>query len=240
MIEYRTFRNVEIRAVGDGPNGRPVITVKAITPGVVDDYGSVWMPDTFDADTQARVAADPDDTPSLAWAHRWHDPIGHGLTYEPSDAGPALSFELDDFDAVPRAKQADAQVRSKTIRDCSVGFSDCERRTPTPEDETRWPGCTEVITAARLDEVSLVLRGAVPGAKVLAVRTAGSSVEVDEGAVLALAKKVQDGEITKEAAHVALDLLAGEPKPDPDPDPETGWDDTGIEDDLAIMDGGLG
>ena len=66
-IEHRTFHNVEVRAGDTGPNGRPTVTLQAIKPYVVDDYGSVWMPDTFDTDVQGRMAADPDDTPALCW-----------------------------------------------------------------------------------------------------------------------------------------------------------------------------
>lgn len=209
--EHRTFRNVEVRAEEQtGPNGRPVVSLRAITPGVVDDYGSVWMPDTFDARIKARMTANPDDTPTLCWSHDWSDPIGHGITYDPSSEGPRIGFELDDFEAVPRARQADAQVRSKTIRDCSVGFSHTKRREPTPEEQVRWPGCVEVIEEADLDEVSLVLRGAVPGAKVLAIRSAGGQRrEVPEALVIDLAKQVADGTLTKEAAQVAIDLAAG-------------------------------
>lgn len=208
MIEHRTFHNVEVRAAGEGPNGRPLVELQAIKPYVVDDYGSVWMPDTFDRIVGGRIAADPDDTPSLCWSHDWADPIGHGLAYLPSDGGPRLTFELDDFDAVPRAKQADAQVKSKTIRDCSVGFSSTKRRDPTSEELARWPGVREVIYEADLDELSLVLRGAVPGAKVLAVRSARSGEMVEVDAVVAIAEKVAAGAISQDVADEALRLLA--------------------------------
>lgn len=206
--EVRTFRNVEVRATDRrGPNGRPVVELRIISPGVVDDYGSVWMADTFDEAILARIAADPDDTPSLCWSHRWDDPIGHGIDYTPDSAGPRMSFQLDDFDAVPRAKQAWAQVQSRTIRDCSVGFYAIERREATTEDMQRWPGAREVITKADLDEVSLVLRGAVPGAKVL--RSSGGLVDID--VVVELARRVQAGEITREEAERAVELLSDDP-----------------------------
>lgn len=221
--ETRTFRNMEVRAVDElGPNGRPVVELRAIRPFVVDDYGSVWMPDTFDTLVGGRIAADPDDTPALCWHHRWDDPIAHGIAFNPDAAGPLLRFELDDFDAVPRAKQADAQVRSKTIRDCSVGFFNTKRRDPTDSEKEMWPGVREVIYEADLDEVSLVLRGAVPGAKVLAIRSAGG--EVGEDAWLAVARKVAAGDLTVAEGKAALALAAedgdqasaGEPDPDAD------------------------
>lgn len=172
MRETRVFHNVEVRVSGKGPNGRPVVTLQAVKPGVVDDYGSLWLATTFDESMTTRTAADPDDTPSLCWGHDWTDAIGHGIGYTPTPTGPLVDFELDEFDAVPRARQADAQLRSKTYRDCSVGFSQATRRPPSEDEVAQYPGVKEVIEKAYLDEVSVVLRGAVPGAKVLALRSA--------------------------------------------------------------------
>lgn len=217
--EHRTFRNVEVRASDKkGPNGRPVVTLRAITPYVVDDYGSVWLPSTFDRAMAARMAADEHDTPALCWSHDWADPIGHGIDYRASENGPEIDFELDDFDAVPRAKQADAQVRSKTIRDCSVGFFDAKRREPTPEEKVRWPGAFEIIEEADLDETSLVLRGAVPGAKVAGIR--GAKVDLD--ALVEIAKRKSAGELTDEQARAAVELLTEASESDPPTPPKEG------------------
>jgi HK97 family phage prohead protease len=227
--EHRTFQNMEIRTTEEtGPNGRPVISLRAIKPGVVDDYGSLWNPRTFDGRMESRTAADAHDTPTLCWAHDWADPIGHGIGYRSDAEGPFVDFELDDFDAVPRARQADAQVRSRTIRDCSVGFSNVKRRPPT-EDETRaHPGIREVIEEADLDEVSLVLRGAVPGAKVLAIRSSnGQRRQVSEAFLKDLAREVESGTMTKAQALVAIDLAAGETaEAPPAPTGEENEDDT--------------
>jgi HK97 family phage prohead protease len=172
-LEYRNAppaserRNAvgEIRAVGDD-TGTPSVTLRAIRPDVVDDYGSVWMADCFDEALSQRL-------PALVWAHDWSNPIGRGVDYRTSGDGPDVIFEFDDFDAVPTARRAYVQTKSGTIRDCSVGFSvpSGGRREPTADEQQKWPGVREVITRAELDEVSLVLRGAVPGAKVLAVRS---------------------------------------------------------------------
>jgi hypothetical protein len=217
--ERRTFRNIEVRASDTkGPNGRPVISLRAITPGVVDDYGSVWLASTFDKAIAARTAADPHDTPALTWAHDWTDPIGHGIRYTPGAGGPMIDFELDDFTAVPRARQADAQVRSKTIRDCSVGFFDAVRREPTTEERIMWPGVLEVITEADLDETALVLRGAVPGAKVAGIR--GASVDLD--AVIEIGRRKLAGELTDEEAKAAVELLSAEAAPGEPPAPKEG------------------
>lgn len=200
--EYRTIRNAGIRAIDATDGGAPGVTLQAITPNIVDDYGSVFTPDCFDRSIEERG-------PVLCWAHNWADPIGHPVGYETGDGGPRVSFEYDDFDAVPRAKQANSQVRSGTIRDCSVGFSNTKRRDPTDDELAQWPGVREVIFEADLDEISLVLRGAVPGAQVVAYRGAGQrAVTVPIDAVTELARKVNAGEITEDEAHTALELLS--------------------------------
>lgn len=244
MTEHAVRRMAQVRAVtgpedeGAAANDPRVITLRLITPGVVDDYGSLWMAHCFDEDLGQRL-------PSLAWAHNWSEPIGGGFDYRTSDEGPDVMFEFDDFDAVPRAKQAYFQTRSQlrrrpTITDCSVGFFYVQKRTPTAAEEKEYPGITEVIEKAGLDEVSLVLRGAVPGAKVLAIRSAGGTVE--EELVVALGRKVAAGEITEEEAKAALRLAAddageGDPSGTGDqalPDPEqTEQDRLELEADVA-------
>ena len=199
-------RTGEIRAVTDEGGVRSV-TLHCIRPGVVDDYGSVWMPDTFDESLNERL-------PTLCWSHDWGEPLGAGVDFRTSDDGPEVIFEFDDFEAVPMARRAWVQIQPKgnggpaTIRDCSVGFSNTQRRDPTDEERERWPGVKEVITRAELDEVSLVLRGAVPGAKVLAVR---SSPEASVDVAVELARRISAGEITQDEAKAALALLGTEP-----------------------------
>jgi HK97 family phage prohead protease len=205
-IEHRTVRNVEIRAAS--VDGAPGVTLHAIRPGVVDDYGTLWSADAFDESLATRL-------PTLCWAHDWSDPLGPGVDYEPSDDGPAIRFRFSDFEAVPQARRAHAQVLDGTIQDCSVGFWNAERRDPTDAERRDHPGIREVITRAQLDEVSLVLRGAVPGAKVLAVRSGQVSVD----AVIDLARRKVDGEISLDEAKAALDILATDAG-DPDDDGE--------------------
>lgn len=148
----REHRSAEVRQIDDG--GR-TFRARAVTYGIIDDYGTRFMPGCF-ADSLAERL------PVIAWAHSWDDPIGRCVDYIDSADGLDIVGHLDDPDAVPRARQAIAQLRSGTITDVSVGFM----RTA---DRTGSDGVTE-ITGATLDEVSLVLRGAVPGARVLSVR----------------------------------------------------------------------
>jgi len=201
MTKKRETRRAQIRAAE--VDGKPGVTLKTITPNVVDDWGSVFMPDTFDEHLEVR-------RPVLCWSHDWSEPLGPAVSVRAGEDGaPEIDFAFSDFDAVPIARRAHAQVSDGTIGDCSVGFSNTQRRSPTKDEEKRWPGVYEIITKAELDEVSLVLRGAVPGAKVLSVR---SSAEVDLDAVVALAKRVAAGELTQEEAKVAVDLLGGDPE----------------------------
>lgn len=206
--ERRDFRGAEMRVIEEG--GDHFIDLKVISTGIVDDYGSMWDPHCFDAYAQKRM-------PVLCWAHSWADPIGVAVSYTPSDEGPTVRFKFDDFDAVPQAKRAFAQVKSGTIGDCSVGFSNTTRRDPTEEERSAHPGAKEFIVSAELDETSLVLRGAVPGAKVVALRSAGVTAEVPVEFVVDLARKKAAGEITQEEAEAAIELVATQSKPAPPP-----------------------
>lgn len=195
MTIKRETRRAEIRA---SKGAKPGVTLKVITPYVVDDFGSVWMPDAFDASLAKRM-------PTLTWGHDWAEPLGPAVAVRKgTDGSPEIDFEFSNFDAVPMARRAHAQVQDGTILDCSVGFSDIVRRDPTSEELARWPGATEIIERSVLDEVALVLRGAVPGAKVLSMR----SGKVDLDAVVDLARRVSSGEITQAEAQAVVDLLA--------------------------------
>lgn len=191
----------EIRATSK--DGKPAVTLHAIRPGVVDDYGSLWMPDAFDESLAKRM-------PTLCWSHDWNEPLGPPVSYRTSDQGPEVDFTFSDFDAVPQARRAHAQVLDGTIQDCSVGFSDTQRRDPTDAEKAKYPGIREVIERATLDEISLVLRGAVPGAKVLAVRSAGGertgTVTIDQA--VEVGRKLAAGEITLAEAKATLDIVA--------------------------------
>lgn len=200
-------------------DGQHTVDLQVIQTGVVDDYGSLWMADCFDASLAQRM-------PVLAWSHDWSDPIGVGL--ERIDAhspdGPVVRFRFDDFDAVPRAHQAYAQVSAipPTIQDCSVGFTDVVRRDPTDQERIDYPGVLEVMLSATLDETSLVLRGAVPGAKVMALRAAGADDRVPREQVALLMARLGTGELD---LSEALNELKGLTPTDDDAGPDDDEDD---------------
>ena len=188
----RETRTGEIRAATDG-----TIEILAVAYGVTDDYGTQFVRGTFTDSLEDRL-------PVIAWAHSWDEPIGKAVSYREADEGLYLTARLDIGGAVPRADQAYEQARSGTLTDVSVGFM---RRADEERD-----GVT-VITKADLDEVSFVLRGAVPGAKVLAVRSARSGEVVDLTAVEEIARRVVAGEIDQATADEMARLLSAPPAP---------------------------
>jgi len=187
----RETRTGEIRATTDDGT----IEILAVAYGVTDDYGTQFRRGTFTDSLEHHL-------PVIAWAHSWDEPIGRATGFRESDEGLYLTARLDIGGSVPRADQAYEQMRSGTLTDVSVGFM---RRSDEEAD-----GVT-IITKADLDEVSVVLRGAVPGAKVLAVRSARSGEMVEVDAVVAIAKKKSAGEITEAEADEALRLLSAPP-----------------------------
>jgi HK97 family phage prohead protease len=135
-----------------------------MTYGTVDDYETTFLPGVFNESMKARM-------PRVVWAHDWSEPLGRYISYEDDKNGLTLIGEFDDFDAVPRARQAHHQLGSGTIDQFSVGFM--------PEEVTQVDmplgkkGQTKSVMAfvrGRLDEASLVLVGAVPGTELLSVR----------------------------------------------------------------------
>jgi HK97 family phage prohead protease len=123
----------------------------------LDDYKTEFAPGVFN-DSMAEFM------PRITWGHDWHDPLGRWTAYEETDLKYLdLVGEFDDFDAVPRARQAYAQLRSGTISQFSVGFMPQAYERDEETDVIRF-------TRARLDEVALVIVGAVPGTELLAIR----------------------------------------------------------------------
>ena len=197
MSENRGHIRGEVRAVTDDGT----IEILAVAFGVTDDYGTQFRRGTFTASLEERL-------PVIAWSHDWAEPIGKALSYRETDDGLYLTCRLDIGQGIARADQAHAQLRSGTITDVSVGFL---RRASEQE------GDVVIITEADLDEVSVVLRGAVPGAKVLAVRSARSGEVVDLGAVEEIARRVVAGEIDQATADEMARLLSAPAPADPDP-----------------------
>lgn len=221
MSRERNHLRGEVRAVQEDG----IIEVLAVAFGVTDDYGTQFRKGTFTESLERRL-------PVIAFGHDWSDPIGRAVSYRETDEGLYLTARLDVGGAVPRADQAYQQMRSGTLTDVSVGFW----RT-AQEDK----GDYVLITKGDLDEVSVVLRGAVPGSRVLAVRSARTGEQVDLDAVVAIAAKKAAGEIDQATADEALAMLSSPPATPPAPPAEEEEPETGPElvDALAEADAAL-
>lgn len=174
-------------------------TATIIRYGVTDDYQTRWRPGVF---TRSLAEWMPVNT----WGHAWSEPIGRmdDVRHDGDDRTDA-HFRLDldlidgtDRPAVPRAWQAQTQLRSGTLRSVSVGFS--REKFVVADDDV--PEFVE----ADLDEVGLVLRGAVPGAEVTGLR---SRHRVSIAELAELARRVEAGRMTEPEAQTALRLLYG-------------------------------
>lgn len=188
------------------------IEVLAVVWGVIDDYGTRFVKGAFTESIEARL-------PTIAWAHDWSEPVGRAISYRETDEGLFITARLDIGQGIARADQTYAQLRSGTLGDVSIGFWRLA-------DRTADDGVTEIVKG-ELDEVSVVLRGAVPGARVLAVRSARTGEQVDLDAVVAIAAKKAAGEIDQATADEALAMLSSPPATPPAPpaeeeEPETG------------------
>lgn len=179
----------EVRSVTD----EGTFEVLAVAYDVEDDYGTRFVKGVFNDSLEERL-------PVIAWAHDWSEPIGRATGWSETDEGLFITGRLDLGGHVERAKQAHEQMRSGTLTDVSVGFWRLA-------DRTADDGVTEIVKGD-LDEVSVVLRGAVPGAKVMAVRSARTGEQVDLDAVVAIAAKKAAGEIDQATADEALAMLS--------------------------------
>lgn len=216
------------RAIGAEESRQFAATV--LRYNTVDEYGTEFSPECFVESLERRM-------PRIVWGHDWTDPIGRWIRWENviDDDGVRLDLvgEFDDFAAVPRARQAYAQLKSGTIDQFSVGFMPEEARIVVHDGD-------EVVqfTRGRLDEASLVLVGAVPGTALLSVRHPAiqtrndATIPKDKAAALLLdlhqgkidladalqAVKSQQAVSEKPAVDDAAGAAGSSPK-EPDPEP---------------------
>lgn len=162
----RRMHHAQVRSVQI--DGQPGVSLKVIRYGVVDDFGSLWEPGCLIDGLNERL-------PQLACSHDRSvqtSIIGRAVPGFVDDGdGQIVNFRFADFSRVPSADIVHSLVQDQIVDECSVGFRyDYDYRTPTDEERDKYPGITEVITRAFVSEVSIVMEGAVPGAKVLAIR----------------------------------------------------------------------
>lgn len=186
MSEYRSIAPDGVRVVD---TAKHQFEIDTCVYNVVDDYKTRWIPGVFTRSLESKK-------PPLCWAHDWKEPIGHPIDVTDGKDSLRILYQLDDFEAVPRARQAWAQQQSGTLRDASFGFS---RDESVPAD-----GMDGVfdIREARLDECSLVLSGAVPGAMVVGSRG------VRAAQMIALGTALEEGDMTFAQATTLLERAA--------------------------------
>jgi HK97 family phage prohead protease len=196
-IEHRTV-HAEVRTSDADPG---IFEAVVLNYGVIDTYNT-----TFDAGCVRESLEER--MPRITWGHDWKEVIGQYVDYKDTNTELTLVGQLDDFDAVPRAKQAHAQLKSGTIDQFSVGFQRKPNGVKMVEER-------EHFTRIGLDEAALVLAGSVPGTKLVSVRSArpdGLTIvrQVPVEFVVDLGKKIAAGELTHAEAEAALTLAAGQ------------------------------
>lgn len=190
MSEYRSIPRAAVKVDDAGSSHR--IRADVCPYNVVDSYGTRWNHGVWTRSLEARK-------PPMAWAHDWTEPIGRLIDVDDNPKRLQTLHELDDFEAVPRARQAYTQIQSGTITDFSFGFSRQPGGTRADKDNPE----IEDMLDCDLDEVSPVLRGAVPGAKAVGLR--GISPEF----VAELGRQVQTGEMELDRALNLVNLAGG-------------------------------
>lgn len=176
----REIRQSQVLEVRETDTGGHEADIRIVTYGPVDTYGTSWAPDVF-----ARSVAEGPIT--AVWAHDSHRPIGVVGNFRTSDGALDGTLEYLDFDSCPDAKLAYQAMKKKAYRDVSFAF---ERVSERPDPNVR---TATQITDADLIEISPVLRGSVPGSRVLAVRSEDETVSKKVAADLFV--KFSTGEI---------------------------------------------
>jgi HK97 family phage prohead protease len=175
------------RAAADSPG---TVVARCVTYNAIDEYETIFDPGCFAESLRTRL-------PVFAWAHSWSEPIGRATRVVRDDTTAlVLEFRLDLEGAVSRAQQAYEQLRSGTLGEFSVGF---RGQSSYLDDDG-----VKHFSKAKLDEVSVVLAGAVPGTELLSVRSS-RVVERDDYRARLLAQR-RSGRITRRQYDEALQL----------------------------------
>ncbi len=91
--------------------------------GVRDSKGTTWVRGAFKKSIADRgPKSNANQKIFVTWMHNLMDPIGRNVEMWEDDFGAFAVMEFDDPEAVPNAKRAMSQIRSKTINGYSFGF----------------------------------------------------------------------------------------------------------------------
>ncbi len=165
-IDHRMVDVLEIRDASttddDGNVTAYQFWARVVTYGNEDTYGTDFLQGVFND----YLTSHPN-RPTLLYGHGGSfggigAVLGHRTDWREDASGCDILFTFDDFDSVPNAKQAWAQLMSGTFDSFSVGFI---RRDSQATEEG---GVVHIITAD-LPEVSIVIEPSVPGTGILAM-----------------------------------------------------------------------
>lgn len=185
-LQYRVAQEGQVRDVDDGK--RQVLV--SIPWEVLDTYNTDFERSAFDEFLGQRM-------PVMCWQHQRSEPIGRAVSSSKSTAANEFVAQFSDFDAVPRARQAFAQIRDKEITDFSFGFDQAKS---IPHPSVR--GAIR-FTHARMPELSPVTIGAIPGAVAVGIRA--------EAEVANIRGLIEAGAISEEAGDAMLREAGVEP-----------------------------
>lgn len=185
----------EIRAVSEADR---TFELRVVSYGTVDTYGSVWEPGVFADSLRTKL-------PPACWGHDWSRVIGSVVEHDDRADGQYGLVKMADTDDVPDARMAYSLIKDEHIKETSFGFKREEWRDAKRSEDyaPELAGEKERMSRARLDEVSPVLVGSVPGARILAVRDQAGKVSRMEAGRLVTA--VATGQVTLKDALIALD-----------------------------------
>jgi phage head maturation protease len=193
--ETRAAVITEVRGPGTAkPDEPPGFTARMVPYGVPDSYRTSWRQGVFGPALEKRAAAGH--SMPVVWNHDPGDPIGQVVAHRDEPDAFYADVEFDDLDAVPRAKQAHAQLRAnaKTGKPTMGQFSFAFVRGEEEEDPQH-RGVMLQTEVRAMHEFSVVLNGAVPGSGVVSTRTAGPAGMVDARTAADLFAKVAAGSL---------------------------------------------
>lgn len=91
--------------------------------GEKDTYGTAFVRGCFSKSISERgPESSANQKIAFCWQHDIKDPIGQNIKIVEDEIGAYTEFKFDDFEAVPNAKRAKAQIKSGTINGYSFGF----------------------------------------------------------------------------------------------------------------------
>lgn len=153
-VEYRTAIGGSFKDVDEG---RRQVLVE-FPHEVVDSYRTDFAHDCFQASFERRL-------PGMCWMHRMDEPIGRVTSAQVTARANELTAQFSRFESNPLALRAFHHISDGEITDFSFGFiREADEAHPEQRDARR-------ITKARMDEISPVLVGSIPGARAVGVRS---------------------------------------------------------------------